>query len=142
MTAPRMNPAPDPKTIPGPRVKSLLATARARRILVVGDVMLDQFLWGHVARISPQAPVPVVDFDRESFMPGGAACKPTTRSSDIVRCTSAKVRAAPGVRVVATSAIQASKSADATTAPALCGSEFGLRDACWGVVGSVAPART
>jgi D-beta-D-heptose 7-phosphate kinase/D-beta-D-heptose 1-phosphate adenosyltransferase len=35
--------------------------------------MLDQFIWGHVARISPEAPVPVVDFERESFMPGGAA---------------------------------------------------------------------
>jgi len=35
--------------------------------------MLDQFIWGRVARISPEAPVPVVDFVRESFMPGGAA---------------------------------------------------------------------
>jgi D-beta-D-heptose 7-phosphate kinase/D-beta-D-heptose 1-phosphate adenosyltransferase len=41
--------------------------------MVVGDVMLDQFIWGSVARISPEAPVPVVDFERESFMPGGAA---------------------------------------------------------------------
>jgi rfaE bifunctional protein kinase chain/domain len=36
-------------------------------------VMLDQFIWGSVARISPEAPVPVVDFERESLMPGGAA---------------------------------------------------------------------
>src|SRR5437660_7370969 len=35
--------------------------------------MLDQFIWGNVGRISPEAPVPVVDFERESFMPGGAA---------------------------------------------------------------------
>src|SRR6185295_3728403 len=35
--------------------------------------MLDHFIWGSVARISPEAPVPVVDFTRESFMPGGAA---------------------------------------------------------------------
>jgi len=35
--------------------------------------MLDQFIWGSVSRISPEAPVPVVDFKRESFMPGGAA---------------------------------------------------------------------
>jgi D-beta-D-heptose 7-phosphate kinase/D-beta-D-heptose 1-phosphate adenosyltransferase len=35
--------------------------------------MLDHFVWGTVARISPEAPVPVVDFGRESFMPGGAA---------------------------------------------------------------------
>src|SRR5215468_101260 len=35
--------------------------------------MLDHFIWGSVARISPEAPVPVLDFERESFMPGGAA---------------------------------------------------------------------
>jgi D-beta-D-heptose 7-phosphate kinase/D-beta-D-heptose 1-phosphate adenosyltransferase len=56
-----------------PRVSKLLAAARRARILVVGDVMLDQFIWGSVSRISPEAPVPVVDFKRESFMPGGAA---------------------------------------------------------------------
>ncbi len=55
------------------RVRQLLAAAGKARVLVVGDVMLDQFLWGSVARISPEAPVPVVDFQRESFMPGGAA---------------------------------------------------------------------
>ncbi len=55
------------------RIRHLLVQARGARILVIGDVMLDQFVWGSVARISPEAPVPVVDFDRESFMPGGAA---------------------------------------------------------------------
>jgi len=60
-------------TLPAARVGRLLATARQTRVLVVGDVMLDQFIWGSVARISPEAPVPVVDFARESFMPGGAA---------------------------------------------------------------------
>src|SRR5215470_13960235 len=55
------------------RVRRLLDRARRTRILVVGDIMLDQFIWGSVSRISPEAPVPVVDFDRESFMPGGAA---------------------------------------------------------------------
>jgi D-beta-D-heptose 7-phosphate kinase/D-beta-D-heptose 1-phosphate adenosyltransferase len=55
------------------RAKNLLAQAAQERILVVGDVMLDQFIWGKVNRISPEAPVPVVDFDRESYMPGGAA---------------------------------------------------------------------
>lgn len=59
--------------IPNRRVKQLLTAAAQTRILVVGDVMLDQFLWGTVARISPEAPVPVLDFERESFMPGGAA---------------------------------------------------------------------
>src|SRR5256885_15633701 len=55
------------------RANKILAGARCRPILVLGDVMLDQFIWGNVARISPEAPVPVVDFERESFMPGGAA---------------------------------------------------------------------
>lgn len=61
------------KTLSLARLKQLLTAARRSRILVVGDVMLDQFIWGNVARISPEAPVPVVDFVRESFMPGGAA---------------------------------------------------------------------
>jgi D-glycero-beta-D-manno-heptose-7-phosphate kinase len=55
------------------RACQILTEARRTRIIVLGDVMLDQFIWGSVARISPEAPVPVVDFDRESFMPGGAA---------------------------------------------------------------------
>lgn len=55
------------------RVQEILTAARKTRVLVIGDVMLDQFLWGSVARISPEAPVPVVDFSHESFMPGGAA---------------------------------------------------------------------
>lgn len=41
-------------------------------ILVIGDFILDQFIWGNVSRISPEAPVPVVDVQRESFMPGGS----------------------------------------------------------------------
>src|SRR5690242_203812 len=55
------------------RVGQLLAGANHSRVVVIGDVMLDQFIWGSVARISPEAPVPVVDFERECFMPGGAA---------------------------------------------------------------------
>jgi rfaE bifunctional protein kinase chain/domain len=61
------------KKLSSPRVKQILAAAQKTRVLVVGDVMLDQFIWGSVSRISPEAPVPVVDFSRESFMPGGAA---------------------------------------------------------------------
>lgn len=60
-------------TLPASRVRQILSAATKTRVLVVGDVMLDQFIWGTVARISPEAPVPVVDFERESFMPGGAA---------------------------------------------------------------------
>jgi D-beta-D-heptose 7-phosphate kinase/D-beta-D-heptose 1-phosphate adenosyltransferase len=54
-------------------VGRILAAARRARIIVVGDVMLDHFVWGTVARISPEAPVPVVELERESFIPGGAA---------------------------------------------------------------------
>src|SRR6188508_2315934 len=55
------------------RVRQILDAARKARVLVVGDVMLDHFIWGSVSRISPEAPVPVVEFNRESYMPGGAA---------------------------------------------------------------------
>lgn len=41
--------------------------------MVIGDVMLDEFVWGRVGRISPEAPVPVVEVTGESFYPGGAA---------------------------------------------------------------------
>jgi D-beta-D-heptose 7-phosphate kinase/D-beta-D-heptose 1-phosphate adenosyltransferase len=43
------------------------------KILVVGDIMIDRFIWGKVSRISPEAPVPVVLVDKETFLLGGAA---------------------------------------------------------------------
>ncbi|OGS20881.1 MAG: hypothetical protein A2252_00600 [Elusimicrobia bacterium RIFOXYA2_FULL_39_19] len=43
-----------------------------KNILIVGDLILDKFLYGSVTRISPEAPVPVVDIIKETFMPGGA----------------------------------------------------------------------
>lgn len=58
----------DPK-----RLQHILDTASAKRLLVVGDLMLDEFVWGNVARISPEAPVPVVEVQSESSYPGGAA---------------------------------------------------------------------
>jgi rfaE bifunctional protein kinase chain/domain len=60
-------------TLPIGRVRHILTTAAKSRALVIGDVMLDHFIWGHVGRISPEAPVPVVEFERESLIPGGAA---------------------------------------------------------------------
>ena len=51
----------------------LLSRLQGRSLLVVGDLMLDHFLVGAVDRISPEAPVPVVRFDHESFRLGGAA---------------------------------------------------------------------
>ncbi len=44
-----------------------------KRVLVIGDVMLDEYLYGHVERVSPEAPVPVVSLDRRVVRPGGAA---------------------------------------------------------------------
>jgi rfaE bifunctional protein kinase chain/domain len=55
------------------RLKDILARAKSKRILVIGDLMLDEFVWGKVGRISPEAPVPVVEVTGESFYPGGAA---------------------------------------------------------------------
>src|SRR5258708_40335343 len=55
------------------RRQESLGRAPAKRILVVGDLMLDEFVWGKVGRISPEAPVPVVEVTGESFYPGGAA---------------------------------------------------------------------
>jgi len=43
------------------------------RVLVIGDLMLDRYLWGHVERISPEAPVPVVRVDHKTHASGGAA---------------------------------------------------------------------
>lgn len=55
------------------RVDEILNAIQSRRIVVLGDVMLDEFVWGDVTRISPEAPVPVVDVRRESSHLGGAA---------------------------------------------------------------------
>lgn len=66
-------PTREPASLPRERLEELMAGARGLRVLVIGDLMLDQFVWGQVRRISPEAPVPVVEYERESFMPGGAA---------------------------------------------------------------------
>src|SRR5215475_9921106 len=43
------------------------------RVLVLGDVMLDHYVYGAVTRLSPEAPIPVIQVEREHFLPGGAA---------------------------------------------------------------------
>ena len=55
------------------RLCALTAGFAGKRILVIGDLMLDEFIWGKVSRISPEAPVPVVNVVGESYYPGGAA---------------------------------------------------------------------
>jgi D-beta-D-heptose 7-phosphate kinase/D-beta-D-heptose 1-phosphate adenosyltransferase len=53
--------------------RGLAASFRGKRVLVLGDVMLDEYIWGEVRRISPEAPVPVVEMRRRSYAPGGAS---------------------------------------------------------------------
>ncbi|MCS7044431.1 MAG: PfkB family carbohydrate kinase [Bryobacteraceae bacterium] len=55
------------------RAQEILSRFPGLRILVAGDLMLDEFVWGDVSRISPEAPVPVVEVTGESFFAGGAA---------------------------------------------------------------------
>jgi len=55
------------------RAAALLRKFPRRRVLVVGDLMLDRYVYGSVSRISPEAPVPVVKVVRETSMPGGAS---------------------------------------------------------------------
>jgi rfaE bifunctional protein kinase chain/domain len=54
-------------------VNSPLKILSSIKVLVVGDVMLDHYIWGDTKRISPEAPVPVIDIERESYTAGGAA---------------------------------------------------------------------
>jgi rfaE bifunctional protein kinase chain/domain len=55
-----------------PRLKRLIPRLRGKRIGVLGDLMLDRYLWGTASRLSPEAAVPVVDFVEQSECPGGA----------------------------------------------------------------------
>ncbi len=55
------------------RFEEILGRAASKRLLVIGDLMLDEFVWGKVGRISPEAPVPVVEVTGETSYPGGAA---------------------------------------------------------------------
>ncbi|NUN69319.1 MAG: D-glycero-beta-D-manno-heptose-7-phosphate kinase [Bacteroidetes bacterium] len=55
------------------RIDGLLSSVRSKTIAVVGDVMIDHYIWGSVHRVSPEAPVPVVEVESESSRLGGAA---------------------------------------------------------------------
>jgi D-glycero-beta-D-manno-heptose-7-phosphate kinase len=54
------------------RIENLLNQFTGKTILIVGDIMLDEFIWGKVARISPEAPVPVVNVIKETYGLGGS----------------------------------------------------------------------
>jgi len=55
------------------RLNTLFEKMKQQKIIVIGDLMLDRYIWGRVSRISPEAPVPVIDIESESFRFGGAA---------------------------------------------------------------------
>ena len=61
------------KSLAFSRLKSIISSFNQAKVLVVGDLILDEFIWGSVTRISPEAPVSVVWVDSENFMPGGAS---------------------------------------------------------------------
>lgn len=54
-------------------LKKIVGQFSTARVLVIGDLMLDKFIQGTVSRLSPEAPIPVVDVTSETFRPGGAA---------------------------------------------------------------------
>lgn len=54
------------------QLKGIVGKFSKSKILVIGDFILDQYIWGNVSRISPEAPVPVVDVRKETFVPGGS----------------------------------------------------------------------
>jgi D-glycero-beta-D-manno-heptose-7-phosphate kinase len=60
------------RSLPPERARALFVAMEGKRVLVLGDVMLDEFIWGNVVRISPEAPVPVVEVTDQSFHVGGA----------------------------------------------------------------------
>ncbi len=55
------------------KLRNAIAQFDSARILVIGDIILDHFIWGSVARISPEAPVPVVNVTHENLLLGGSA---------------------------------------------------------------------
>ncbi len=59
--------------ISGKRLKEIKKNFKAKRIAIIGDMMLDVYYWGDVKRISPEAPVPVLEVENEIFRFGGAA---------------------------------------------------------------------
>src|SRR5215210_5906058 len=59
-------------TLTRERAEKLTGDFEGKRIAVLGDVMLDEFIWGRVRRISPEAPVPVVEVERQTIALGGA----------------------------------------------------------------------
>src|SRR3954463_13661298 len=86
-----------------PAARALLKKITGLRILVIGDIMLDHYIWGDATRISPEAPVPVVDISRDTFTAGGAGNVALNIPSFGAKCTVAGFMGADeaGVRLKA-----------------------------------------
>mgnify|MGYP001801902988 CR=1 FL=1 len=54
-------------------IENFLDHSKSLKVMIIGDLMVDRYLWGKVSRISPEAPVPIVDVYREENRLGGAA---------------------------------------------------------------------
>jgi rfaE bifunctional protein kinase chain/domain len=61
------------KIINKKRALEIIGNFSRSKVLVVGDIMLDHFIWGKVSRISPEAPVPIVEVQSDNLMLGGCA---------------------------------------------------------------------
>ena len=61
------------KTISKNYVRTIIDNCKGKQVAIIGDLMIDHYYWGSVSRISPEAPVPVIDVDYESSHFGGAA---------------------------------------------------------------------
>ncbi len=61
------------KNVKKSSLKKFIPLFRRKKVLVVGDLMLDDYVWGRVTRISPEAPIPVIEVSKEETKPGGAA---------------------------------------------------------------------
>jgi len=59
-------------TIDSNKMENIVQNFKNKRVLILGDVMLDKYIWGRVARISPEAPVPVVEVEKDTSCLGGA----------------------------------------------------------------------
>ena len=54
-------------------LEAIVQRLEGKKLLVVGDIMVDEYIWGSVSRISPEAPVPIVEVQMEELRLGGAA---------------------------------------------------------------------
>src|ERR1041384_5659482 len=89
---------------------SVVEKFRAARLLVVGDLMLDRFVWGEVERLSPEAPVPVLRVVSENFSLGGPdeAGRRIVKALQKVGASTAGVRVDPRFQTIEKSRIIAS----------------------------------